>query len=252
MFRIIALLEVCSLLVLQGCIGKGAAREHNKTPITVEDVLSAYRINEDPAIASVFTAEAIRKVSLRRALSGFERLIKVSRNGRLFRYERTAESGPTKQIDVFDGNWMHHLMSANGKLIESSTRPGESASEQVMHEIKTFGLLPILNRLMDVKPQSEFEDGTGQGLDRVRLKIADRTWDLSIDAEHLVRRLEFPDNAIDFSDYREIQGVQLPFKQRFFSRGQLYYELTFTRVDLKPIFPEGYFTREAAISELTR
>src|ERR1043165_1612054 len=226
MLRLVALLGVCSPLVLQACVGKGGVLEQNTTAITVEDLLTAHRVTEDPAKTSVFIAEAIRKVSFNRNDSGkgstiFERLISVARNGRLFRYERTAEGGLTKQIELFDGNAVHHLMSANGKLIDSSTRPGESAADQVMLEIKTFGLLPILNRLMDSKPQSEFEGRGGQVLDRLRIKMAGRSWVLFTDQEHLIRRLEFQDNAIDYDDYRDIQGVRLPFKHRSFLKTQL-------------------------------
>src|SRR5690349_16535040 len=161
MFRTFALLGVCSLFVFGACDGSGGALRHTATTISIEDLLTAHRVDEDRETVSVFIAEAIRTVSLTAIGSGkgsatFARLIRVARKGSLFRYERTSDSS-TKQIDLFDGNAVHHLMSANGRLIDSSTRPGESASEQVMLEIKTFGVLPILNRLMSSKPQSVFE-----------------------------------------------------------------------------------------------
>lgn len=257
MFRIAALLGMCLLLVLQACVGRSGSLERTPTEISVGDLLTAHRVAEDPALVSVFTAEAVRRVSFNPALGAkdattFERLITVARNGRFFRYERTAESGPTRQIDVFDGNAVHHLMSANGRLIDNSTSPGESPSDQVLLELKTFGLLPILSRLMDSKAPAVFEGRTPQGFDRVRVEVAGRTWVLFVDAKRLIRRLEFPDNAVDYDDYREIQTVRLPFKQRFFSKGKLYYELTFNRVELKPTFPADYFTRESALNELTR
>ena len=157
MFRNIAILGICSLLFWEACVERGGALRHTATPISIEDLLTAHGVVENPTTASVFIGEAIRRVSLTGSVNGrgsptFARLIKVARNGRLFRYERTSDSS-TKQIDVFDGNAVHHLMSANGRLVDSSTSPGESASEQVMLEIKTFGVLPILNRLMGSKPE---------------------------------------------------------------------------------------------------
>jgi hypothetical protein len=72
------------------------------------------------------------------------------------------------------------------------------------------------------------------------------------DSEHLIRRLEFRDNAIEYDDYRTVEGVRLPFGQRFFVRGQLYYELSFTKIDLKPAFGSDYFSHETVLKDIVR
>lgn len=254
------------LLVLSGLLSiglltslsrRGQQEELSAAPISIRDLLEAHNVSPNPDVLSVFFAEAQRRVSFAAASSGkpagaFTRLITVARYRQVFRYERADPLVSTKQIDLFDGNATYHAMAVDRRLIEESKQSGDSTSEAVGLEIKTFGLLPILRQLAEPKTESVYEGRISQGLDRLQVRTPTRIWTVYADSEHLIRRLEFRDNAIEYDDYHTVEGVRLPFGQRFFVRGQLYYELSFTKIDLKPAFGSDYFSHETVLKEIVR
>jgi hypothetical protein len=258
--------KVIGLLVLSGLLSiallaSRLSREKLEEPsavfISIRDLLEAHNVLGDPDVLSVFFAEAQRTVSLAAATNGkppgaFTRLVTVARYRQVFRYERADPLVSTRQIDLFDGYAIYHAMSVNRRLIEESKQSGDSTSEAVGLEIKTFGLLPILRQLAEPKTESVYEGRTAQGLDRLQVRTPTRVWTVYADSEHLIRRLEFRDNAIEYDDYRAVEGVRLPFGQRFYVRGKPYYELSFTKIDLKPAFPPDYFSHETLVKEIVR
>ncbi len=246
-----------SIALLTSCLRKEKAEEVSAVPISIRDLLEAHNVLANPDALSVFFAEAQRTVSFAAAPSGkapgaFTRLVTVARSRQVFRYERADPPVLTKQIDLFDGNVTYHAMAVNRRLIEESTQSRDSTSEAVGLEIKTFGLFPILRQLAEPKTESVYEGRTAQGLDRLQVRTPTRIWTVYADSEHLIRRLESRDNVIEYDDYRAVEGVRLPFGQRFFVRGKLYYELSFTKVDLKPAFPSDYFSHETLVREIVR
>jgi len=251
--RVLVASSVLSVTLLQSCAVKEGLEEPMKRTITVVDLLNSLNVPAHPDVISTYLAEAKRIVSFTGAPSGaFTRLVMLGRYRNLFRYERVDPLGPTKQIDVFDGYAVYHAMSANGISTEESQRPGDSPSETVGVEIRTFGLLPILARLIDPKTESVYEGRNAQGLDCLKVKVSSQAWTVYADSEHLIRRLEFHDSTIEYDDYRVVDDIRLPFKQRFFLRGKLYYELLFTKIDLKPGFPSDYFSHEAILKDVVR
>jgi hypothetical protein len=143
-------------------------------------------------------------------------------------------------------------MAANGKLIEESMRPGDSPPEAAGLEIKTFGLLPILRRLNQIRSEGVSGGVSAEGLEKLNVNVSGRTWTVYVDSERLIRRLVFEESAIEYDDYRTIDGIRLPFRQRFFNKGHLYYELSFTTIDLKPAFSSDYFSHKAMLNEIVR
>ena len=246
-----------SVTLLLACVSKENLEDETTGPITVIDLLTSHNVLANPDVTSVFLAEAERTVSFAGASSGnpskrFTRMVSVARVRQLFRYERVDPLVPTKQIELFDGYAVHQIRTANGKLIWESQRPGDSPSEAVALEIKTFGLLPILGRLQELKTEGNYKGVSEQGLDMLEVEVSGRLWTLYADWKQLIRRLEFDDNAIEYDDYREIAGVRLPLRQQFFRRRQLYFELSFNKIDLNPQFPQDYFSHEAILKNILR
>jgi hypothetical protein len=256
---------VISGLVLSGLLSIALAvstsREVQETPgaapISVRDLLQAHNVLENPSALSRFFGEAQRTVSWApgvgsKASGSFTRLISVARDGQMFRYQRVNPLASTKQIDLFDGHATYHVVRGNGRLIEETVRPGDSPAEAVGFEIRTFGLLPVLSQLAGPKTESIYVGPTAFGLVALQVRLSTRTWTVFSDSKRLIRRVEFQDTTIDYDDYQLVDGVWLPFAQRFYVRGQLYYELSFSHIDLRPEFSPDYFSREAFLNEVRR
>lgn len=243
------LLSLVSITLLATRAGRGERRAlPAAAPISLNDVLQAHNVLGDLGVPSSFLAEARRTISAAQRGGiprSFDRMITVARYGNAHRYQRVDPIARTKQIYAFDGNTTFHAMIVNERLIEQSSREGDSPSEAVGLEIKTFGLLPILRQLSDPNTQAVYQDHNAQGLDRFQVSMSTRNWTVSADSEHLIRSVQSADNAIDYGDYRLVDGIWLPFAQRFYIRGQLYYELSFQRIDLRPELSPDYFNREA-------
>ena len=256
--------KVILVLVLSGLLSLGLLaklreepEERPATPISTRDLLQAHHVPRNLDVLSVFVAEAERTTSYavgpHSELPGsFKRNVTVARYGQVFKYSRADMMGLTKQFDLFDGSATHHAVTAKGNLVEESNQPGDSPSEAVAFEIKTFGLLPILRQLADPKTESVYVGRTAQRWEELQVKTPTKTWTVYADSDHLIRRVEFRDNIIDYEDYRVVDGVWLPFAQRFFLGGRLYYELSFNKIDLKPKFPSDYFSHEAFLKEIAR
>lgn len=226
-------------------------------PISVKGLLQAHNVPEDAGAMSIFFAEAHRTISAsaaggREMPRSFDRVVAVARHGNAYRYERVDPLARTRKIYVFDGNATFYAMMVNGRLVEESSHESDSPPEAVGLEIKTFGLLPILKQLADPNTQSVYEGRNAQGLDRFQVRTSSRIWIVYAGAEHLIRRVESADNAIDYDDYRSAHGVWLPFSQQFSVRGRLHYHLSFNRIDLEPEFPPDCFSREAFLKEIGR
>jgi hypothetical protein len=226
-------------------------------PVSINSVLQAHNVLENPRRTSIFVAEAQRTVSVPAAGDSqmprsFDRMVTVSSDGKAYRYQRVDPIAQTRTICVFDGNTTFHAVMIEGRLAEESSREGNSPSEAVGLEIKTFGLLPILKQLADPNTQSVYEGHNADGLDRFQVRTSTHIWIVYSGAEHFIRRVESTDSAIDYDDYRSVDGVWLPFSQQFSLRGKLYYHLTFSRIDLKPEFSSDYFSREAFRKEIGR
>jgi hypothetical protein len=256
---------VISGLVLSGLLSIAFAVSTSRSleetldaaPITVRDLLNAHNVQENPIALSRFIGEARRTVSWAagvssRAPRSFTRLVSVARDGQMFNYQRVDPLAPTRQIDLFDGRATYHAVIGNGRLIEETMRPGDSPPEAVGFEIRTFGLLPVLSQLAGVKTESIYRGPTASGLVALQVTVSTRRWTVFSDSKRLIRRVEFQDYAIDYDDYRLVEGVWLPFAQRFYVRGQLYYELSFGHIDVRPEFSTDYFSRDAFLNEVRR
>jgi hypothetical protein len=255
---------VISLLVVSGLLSIALAvttsiEEHetlDEAPISIRDLLQAHNVLENPVALSRFFGEAKRTVwapgTGSKAPCSFTRLISVARDGKVFKYQRGDPLGPTNQLDLFDGYATYHVVLGNGRLIEETVQPGDSPTEAVGFELKTFGLLPVLSQLAGPKTESIYVGPTASGLVALQVRVSTRTWTVFSDSKRLIRRVEFQDNAIDYDDYRLVDGVWLPFAQQFYDKGRLYYELSFSRIDLRPEFSPDFFSREAILSEVQR
>lgn len=247
-----------SIAMLAACADREKREELPAAPpISLKGLLEAHNVPGDPGGTSIFFAEAQRTISASAAGGSevprsFDRMVTVSRHGKAYRYQRVDPIARTKKIYVFDGNTTFYAMMVKGRLVEESNHEGDSPPEAVGLEIKTFGLLPILKQLADPNTQSVYEGHSAEGLDRFQVRTSTRIWIVYAGAEHFIQRVESADNAVDYDDYRSVDGVWLPFSQQFSVRGQRYYHLTFNRIDLKPEFSSDYFSREAFLKEIGR
>jgi hypothetical protein len=253
---------VISVLILSGLLSIALAvsrsRKEQKilddAPISIRDLLHAHNVLDNPVALSRFFCEAKRTVWTpgvgSRAPRSFTRIISVGRDGQMFKYQRVDPLASGKQIDLFDGHATYHAVIGNGRPREETMSPGDSPAEAVGFEIRTFGILPVLSQLASPKTGAIYVGPTATGLVALQVRVSTRTWRVFSGSKRLIRRVEFQDNAIDYDDYRLVDGVWLPFAQQFYVRGQLYYQLSFSRIDVRPEFSPDYFSREAFSNEM--
>ena len=221
------------------------------------DVLRAHNVSENPDALSAFVAEAVRLTSYPvgsdRELPGFfERKVTLAVDGNRFTRRKVDPQGLREQVDLFDGQAPYHATSETGRVVEQGPGLRESAPAGAGSSIKTFSLVPVLRQFLDPAARTAYVGRSSIGEDKFDLQTPNGVWTLYADREHLIRRLESHNKIIDYADYRWVDGVRLPFIQRFSVNGGLLCELVFTRIDLHPTFAAGYFNRETAVREISR
>jgi len=218
--------------------------------ISITDVLRAHNDARKYAALGTWLAEGVKLTSLPGGLesdiaSFFERKVRVVSDGRSFKRYKADPMGLREQVDLFDGQSASHTVKENGQQVEETGIEGSELAS-VEFSIKTFGLVPILRELADPSTQVTHLEQTPRKQDKFMVRGTMGDWTVYCDRQHTICRVEIGDKAIEYADYRIVDGVRLPFFQRVFLNGRPVYEIIFTRIALGPNLPAGYFKREAA------
>lgn len=228
------------------------------SPLSIAEVLEAHKVAQNYDVLSTFSAKARVLTSRPSGISPelasfFERHVSVIKAGNAYKRHTIDPRGGREQLDLSDGDVPYHALIENGRLAEAASPMTDSQIKNVELGLKTFGLMWILKQLADPTTEAVYAGRTAYGQDRFNVKTATGRWSLYTTAEHLICRLEVGDNVIEYAGYQSINdGVRLPFIQRLSVGGQLRQEIVFTRIDLNPKLPSGYFSREALLKELSR
>lgn len=224
---------------------------------SIGDVLRAHNAAQTADALSAFSAEGVR-LTLRPAgvdrelPSFFERQVSFDQVGNSFRLHTADPLKLREQFNLSDGGVLYQAVAEGGGIIQQADRMTDSQSGGVEFSVKTFGLVPILKQLLDPATEATYSGRTAGGQDKFDIRTATDRWTLYADVEHLIRRVEMRDRAIEYASYRPVDGVRLPFIQRLSVGGQPFQELIFTRIKLNPELPPGHFSREAFSKETAR
>lgn len=225
------------------------------SPVSIDAVLRAHNVPQNPNALSAFVAEGERLTSRpagidREMPSFFERQVSVAIAGNTYKRHTADPLGQREQVDLFDGSLPYHAVSESGRLAEATNQMTDSQARGVEFSVKTFSLVPVLKQLADPATQVVYLGRTVGSQDKFDVKTATDRWTLYADTEHLICRLEVRDRVIEYASYRSVDGVRLPFIQRLSIGGQLVQEIVFTRIDLNPKLPYDYFSHEALAKEI--
>jgi hypothetical protein len=256
MKRLIYVLVLSALISTELVAYAGKHRQH-PVDLSVGDLLQAHNVPRGPDALSSSVAEAVKFISYYGDTGGespsfFERKVSVSIDGNAFKRHKAAPQGLSEHFDLSDGQGAYRAVVERGSQAEGVKRMAESDFAAVEFSIKTFGLVPILNQLSDPAAEIVYLGRTARGEDKFKVRDSAGSRVLYADHWHMIRRVEMGDKVIEYADYRPVEGVQLPFLQRLYVKGHLIYELVFTKIDLTPAFPAGYFSREALSLESVR
>lgn len=255
------IISILSSMVLLTGVAFGISGKANCSSLPIDDILRTYNIPQTPDALATYVVQAKRltyyEVEPGSDLPGhFESTVTVAVNKDVCRRDKVYRRGSGKQIDVIDSRETHRAEIQHGKLAGPVSRLNDSESQSVQSAISMFGLIPVLKQLEANGGGAVSMGVTEDGQKKFAVKTEAEEWILYVDGEHLIRRLQMVRNShhvtIDYSDYRSVADVQLPYIERVSVDGSLVYELFFTQIDLNPLFPADYFSRDALAQEYIR
>ena len=202
--------------------------------LSIEKILRAHNVPRDAPFLSNWTAEAVRTTHYASDVDAgapgiFQRKLIVSIEGNSFRREKADPLGVREEIDAFDGRTASHSTSEQGMAVDGT--PSDYRRRKAVEvSVHTFGLIPVLKELAEHSAKIEY-NGRLADLDCFKVRTSLGSWLFYIDSASIIRRLEVGSGRIDFSDYRFVEGVKLPFFESVSIGGRTMHELLFTRID---------------------
>jgi hypothetical protein len=175
----------------------------------------------------------------------FERKVEISVSGDAFRIDKVDPAGAVREIETFDGEALETVVVENGKKVERSSRKAASPHDAVEFNIKNLSLIAVLSYLSDSATKITFLERTMRKEDKIEVKVGASSFIAYLDAARIVRKVEVGKYTVEYGDYRMLDGLQIPFVERVFVKGDLLYELAFTEMNLRAEFPEGFFSHIA-------
>ncbi len=228
-----------------------AGKANTAGPVSsIDEVLQAHNVLQTPDALVSYVAEA-RKLMYYHVNPGsdlpgyFERKITVSTDGNTFKRDKVAPHQLREQIDIVGEQVACRSEFEEGNLVNASNQLDESESRAVKFSVESFGLIPILKQIQDARLRAVYLGPVEGNQDKFEIKTASGIWVVLVDSWHVIQRVQMIRNqhtlVIDFADYREVDGIQLPFLQHVSLDGALLYDLFFTKIDLNPSFPPDSF-----------
>lgn len=245
-----------TLLIMAGLVVASFGGANRPDPaILIGEIRQAHNVWQHPEIISASASEAVKLTSIySRFDSGlpnfFERKVSVSVAGNAFKLNKVDPAALREEIEMFSGQEAYSIVMEMGKQIGEASPVANSQYETVEFGIKNLGLIAILKHISDPAAEVTYLGRTARQEDKIEVRIATGNFIIYADREHRIRRVEVGKNIIEYADYRPVKEVLLPFIERAFVRGQLMYELVFTKIDLNPNFPAGYFSRDALFKQI--
>jgi len=222
------------------------AKRHQPAPgVTIDDVRLAHHLPLDIKVLSAYKVEAVRLRSLYNEPDSelpnfYERMTEIAVDGTRFKSHQIDPQEVREERDVSDGEAAFHTEVEEGVVVKANQMEDQQFRD-VEVNVKTFGLLPVLNQISDPATQIVHVGRTTRKEDMFEVRTAYGSWTLYADQWHIIRKLKVGERTIEYAAYRYVQGVRLPFIQRVYVGGRLKYELAFSRIELNQVFPSGYF-----------
>lgn len=235
---------VLSVVMSAGLFRPTSEREHPAVSISV--VLRAHNAPQDPNSLTNYASEGVMVVPYEGSSDGkahnfFVHRVSALVRGGSFRYDTVDFNGSLRETYISDGTVCNRSLTGRKGLVNAERRIGEMQFKLVESRVWRFGLLPFLRRLSDPRTEATYLGRTESGNDKFEVKTPSGTWTLLSDESGLIQRLEIGKGTIVFSDYRSVEGVQLPFNERVLIDGRQFYELSFDNINLKPKLDGGLF-----------
>ena len=256
MKRMIVGLLFSGLVSIGLALPSSAKREQPEPSVLINEVRQAHSLPQDGKALSAIRIEALKVVSTysdpdSELPNFFERKLEVSIDGKTFRRYQVDPLGLKEEKDVFDGQAAYHTEIEKGIEVVSNQMEYEQLRTAELN-IRTFGLVPILNQLSDPATDISHLGCTARKEDKFEVKTASGSWILYADQWHIIRKVVVGSRTIEYGDYRSVEGIRLPFIQRVYQYGKLRYELIFNKIELNRAFPSGYFNRDTLSKPIGR
>lgn len=234
------------VLVLLG-VGFIAQRKHLRKDLrpapseATVAALSTVRQSHSPGIDQPWSRYTQRAVRVPAGAPGsLEQKVSLFTDGTIVRYEQ-GDIAVFGQVFIFDGRTIVEHTFRSGVESESRTLEGLDA-DTIKFQMATFGVLPLLKRLSAPGAQVTLIGATANG-EQFRVDSVAGSWFVYTDRYHLIERVTVGDVSLDFQDYRNVDGLMLPFVQSVTQGTQPKYRLNLDSVVVDPTFAPDFFFR---------
>lgn len=232
---------IAAMVILAYCRNSYKNQQAGANPVGVSvlTVLQAHNGHNDNEWPSFTQKGTLRYYANTSAESqpAFESRLTLSTDRKFTRYDKATLN--RNQSFLFDGHTLVRSTFDAEARVEASVIDGVQAAS-IKFQIATFGLLPTLKRLSEQSAQVVYAGATSKG-NQFQVKTAGGAWYFYTNSNDLIDRLEVNDISITYGDYREVDGLKLPFYQQVKKGDKLLYEIKFETLDLKPVFDVGFF-----------
>lgn len=257
--KILYAIVLCTLLSV-GLL-PSAGKEQAAPSISIQDVLRAHNVPHDPNALAAYASEAwiVEPIEGRpdgKSHNFFVQRRSVFVRGDSFRYDtvvftgpifegptfkRPVFKGPVIETYVSDGAVCSRSISEPDRPVKTQRRIAEPQFKLIESQVWRFGLIPYLRRLSAPRTEATYLGRTESGDDKFEIKTSSGAWTLFADQLGLIQKVETGRGTIVFSDYRSVEGVQLPFNERVLLDGKPFYELAFDKISLKLEIDRDFF-----------
>lgn len=174
-----------------------------------------------------------------------ERQIELTTSGVRF-IRRTEDPLRTRtQVEIFDGRG---AFAAGAKTREDEDHVIEEALPSdagrlsgVQASNQSTGLLPILKALTGPEAEVSEQAAGSTKLRKFNVATSRGAFVIYADRGDLIRRVDRGSITMLFADVREVTPLKLPFVEKILSNGRVVFDVYFSRIELNPALPAGYF-----------
>ena len=206
--------------------------------LSVPTVLKAH-IGSGNAQWTRFTQKATLREDKSVSSNQIETSLSLSTDGTQARYDRTTAALNLSYL--LNQNTLIRTTFYAGAQREVKTVDGNEAL-LIEFQIATFGILPLLKRLSNPATQVAYVGNTAKG-DQFEVKTGYGSWYFYVNSQHLIDRLQFDELTITFDDYRQVEGLNLPFHQTESKGDDFLHDIRFSEINLDPAFASDVFKR---------
>jgi hypothetical protein len=207
--------------------------------LSVPTVLKAH-ISSCNAHWTRFTQKATLREDKGVSSNQIETSLSLSTDGTQARYDRTTAALNLSYL--LNQKTLIRTTVYAGSQREVKTVNSDDEAYLIEFQIETFGILPLLKRLSNPATRVAYVGNTSKG-DQFEVKTGYGSWYFYVNSQHLIDRLQFDELTITFDDYRQVEGLNLPFHQTASKGDDFLHEIRFSEIDLDPAFASDVFKR---------